>query len=86
MFRIFAAFVLSVLAACTRPTDRVPEATLLDLAVGELSLERTVTNLSDMFSDARVVRLETGDSCLIGGRGNKIQKFRSEERPCRERV
>ena len=76
MFRISAAFVLSVLAACTRPTDKLPEASLLDLAVGELSPARTVSNLSNMFSDVRVVRLETGDSCLIGGRGNKIQKFK----------
>ena len=62
MFRIFAAFVLSVLAACIRPTDRLPETPLLDLAVDNLSPERQVSNLSDLFSDVRVVRLQTGDS------------------------
>lgn len=74
----FIGCLLSVLligfASCNRSQDSAADSGVLYPTVDTDNVLKSKTNLSDVFPEHRLIKLETTPECLIGGYSNKIIK------------
>lgn len=64
-----------ILISCKEKQEKLNEAPILKIK--ELLSPKSKIKLSEIFRNYHLIPLETNDSCLIGGRGNKIVKHNS---------
>ena len=64
-----------LIISCNKKQEKINEIPILKIE--KLSISKNKIELSKIFQNYHLIPLETNNSCLIGGRGNKIVKHHS---------